>query len=79
VEIILYDMNEMNDKEASMKSNRSIWAYWADQAILDGTWMPPNVEEEGDQDGKKLIIPGVRNNNQVFVPLRLEDLCSNGH
>jgi hypothetical protein len=45
VEIILYDMNEMNDKEASMKSNRSIWAYWADQAILDGIWMPPNVEK----------------------------------
>jgi hypothetical protein len=38
-------MNEMNEKEASMKSNRAIWAYWADQAILDGTWMPPNVEK----------------------------------
>jgi hypothetical protein len=22
-----------------------IRAYWADKAILDGTWMPPNVEK----------------------------------
>jgi hypothetical protein len=23
-----------------------IRAYWADKAILDGTWMPPNIERQ---------------------------------